>query len=161
MTDRDALLRQHLVTLLTEGNAHAPISKILSGVPPAIQGERPPGFSHSPWEILEHLRIAQQDILEYVRDPHWVSPEWPQGYWPESPAPPDEGAWQRSEEAFLEDLKQLRSLVEHPGVDLLAPIPHAKAGHTVLREVLLTADHNGYHGAELVAVRRALGAWSS
>jgi hypothetical protein len=157
--DRDRSLRAHVLALLAGHGAHEPIEKIVTGVPEASRGVRPPGFSHSPWEILEHLRIAQWDILEYVRDPAHVSPDWPSGYWPGAPQPPDAQAWKRSLDAFAADLHAVAAVVSDPAVDLLAPIAHAQDGHTVLREALLVADHNAYHGAEMVAVRRALGAW--
>jgi hypothetical protein len=113
---------------------------------------------HSPWEILEHLRIAQEDILEFGRSPDWVSPEWPAGYWPPSPEPPGEPAWERSLRAFRDDLATMKELVSAPDGDLYEPFPWGD-GQTLLRQALLVADHNAYHLGEMVAVRRALGAW--
>ena len=156
---RDRSLRDHVRSLLGGHGAHAPIEKILTGIPVAVRGKRPRGLSHSPWEILEHLRITQWDILEYVRNPAHVSPKWPEGYWPAAPAPPNARAWARSHAAFAADLAALQVIVSDPSADLLAPIPHGQAGHTLLREALLVADHNAYHGAEMVTVRRLLGAW--
>lgn len=156
---RDQLLRDHVVALVGGRGAHEPVEKIVRAVPVAVRGKRPRGLPHSPWEILEHLRIAQWDILEYVRNPAHVSPVWPAGYWPASPEPPNARAWARSVAAFNADLHAVQDLVADANVDLLAPIPHGQDGHTVLREALLVADHNAYHGAELVAVRRALAAW--
>jgi hypothetical protein len=156
---RDQSLRDHVGSLLGGHGAHAPIEKILADVPVAVRGTRPRRLSHSPWEVLEHLRIAQWDILEYVRNPAYVSPEWPQGYWPAAAEPPDARAWARSHAAFAADLAAILAIVSDPSVDLLAPIPHAQDGHTVLRQALLVADHNAYHGAEMVTVRRLLSAW--
>jgi len=158
-SDRDRALRDHVLALLEGHGAHEPVEKILAGVPAGVRGTRPAGLSHSPWEILEHLRIAQWDILEYTRDATHASPEWPTGYWPAAPAPPDAGSWDRSVDAFSTDLRAMQDIVADPRIDLLAQIAHAQKGHTVLREALLLADHNAYHGAEMVTVRRALGAW--
>jgi hypothetical protein len=156
---RDRVLREQLKTLLTGHGAHEPLERILAGIAEPVRGRRPNGFAHSPWEILEHLRIAQWDIVEYTRDATHVSPDWPEGYWPQTPAPPHRDAWQQSCEAFVRDLRAMQEMVSDPEIDLLAPIPHADKGHTVLREALILADHNAYHGGEMVAVRRAAGAW--
>jgi hypothetical protein len=155
----DRAVREHVLYLLRGGGAHEPIGKILADVPVAVRGERPRGLSHSPWEILEHLRITQWDILEYARDPAHVSPEWPKGYWPETSQPPDDHAWKKSLDAFTTGLQAMQQLVADPSVDLVTPIAHGQEGHTVLREALLVADHNAYHGAEMVTVRRLLKAW--
>jgi len=156
---RDRALRDQVVALVSGRGAHASVEKIVQGIPVAVRGKRPRGLPHSPWEILEHLRIAQWDILEYARNPAHVSPAWPTGYWPTVPEPPNARAWARSVAAFLADLRSVQDLVADPKTDLLAPIPHGQDGHTVLREALLVADHNAYHGAELVTVRRLLAAW--
>lgn len=156
--DHDAALRQHLLELLHGGHAHADFDTAVRGLAPALRGKRPRGAEHSPWEILEHLRIAQWDILEFSRDPGHESPDWPSGYWPRTPAPPDTKAWERSVRAFRRDLKAMSDLAANPATDLLARIPHGN-GQTVLREALLVADHNAYHLGELVLVRRLLGAW--
>jgi hypothetical protein len=113
---------------------------------------------HSLWEILEHMRIAQSDILEFSRDAKHVSPEWPSGYWPKSKTPPNDKAWAKSVRAFAADLETMRELVAADSTDLHAPIPHGD-GQTILREALLIADHNAYHLGEMVLVRRLLGAW--
>lgn len=127
-------------------------------MPFALQGKRPPGLPHSAWELLEHLRIAQWDILEFTRDAKHVSPEFPKGYWPLSPAPPNDEAWGKSVSAFRTDLDAMAKLVKDESTNLLAPLPHGE-GKTVLREALLLADHNVYHLGQLVLVRRLLGAW--
>lgn len=151
-------LRQHVVNLLKGGEAHADFDAATANLPAKLRGERPKGAEHSPWDLVEHLRIAQWDILEYSQDPKHKSPEFPAGYWPKSPIPPSEEAWDRSVNAFGKDLKALCDLVANESTDLLAPIPHAK-DHTILREALLAADHNAYHIGQLVLVRRLLGAW--
>jgi hypothetical protein len=156
--DHDAGLRQHLLELLNGGHAHADFDTAVRNLPLALRSKRPKGAEHSPWEILEHLRIAQGDILEFSRDPDHQSPDWPGGYWPATPAPPDEKSWDKSVRAFRRDLKAMGDLVKNPATDLFARIPHGN-GQTVLREVLLVADHNAYHLGELVLVRRLLGAW--
>ncbi len=156
--DRDPALRQHLLELLHGGHAHADFDTAIRDVPSAKRGKRPKGAEHTPWEILEHLRIAQSDILEFSRDPGHQSPDWPSGYWSTTPAPPDEKAWDKSARAFRHDLKAMCDLVNNPATDLYARIPHG-SGQTILREALLVADHNAYHLGELVLVRLLLGAW--
>ena len=158
--DRDRSLREHLLNLLKGGQAHATFDAAVKNLPPELRGKRPRGAEHSPWEVLEHLRIAQSDILEFSRDPRHRSPEWPSGYWPAAPAPPDEKAWDRSVRAFRRDMKAICDLVSSTATDLYAPIAHGD-GQTVLREVLLAADHNAYHFGEMVLLRRLLGAWHS
>jgi hypothetical protein len=154
----DADLRQHLVNLLTLANAHVPFDEAVKGLAPELRGKRPKGAEHSPWQLLEHLRIAQWDILEFSRDAKHKSPEWPGGYWPAKPATPDEKAWDKSVRAFRKDLKAMCALVCDEKTDLFAKIAHGD-GQTVLREALLVADHNAYHVGQLVLVRRLLGAW--
>ncbi len=151
-------LREHLKWLLDGGNAHLGFETAIAGLPAKLYGARVPNVPHTPWRLLEHMRIAQWDILEFCRNPEHVSPEWPQGYWPDSDAPSNQRAWQRSVAAFKADAAALRKLVANPKVDLLAPLPHCQ-GQTLLREALLAADHNAYHLGQLVLLRRALGAW--
>jgi hypothetical protein len=151
-------LREHLLDLLRGGHAHVDFDRAIAGLPAALRGARAPGLPHTPWRLVEHLRIAQWDILRFATDPHHVSPEFPGGYWPEGDAPPDPAAWDRSVAAFRADLAALMGLVADPGTDLFAPLPHGQ-GQTVLREALPAADHNAYHIGQLVAVRRLLGAW--
>jgi hypothetical protein len=130
----------------------------VAGWPAQLRGKKPKGLPHTAWELLEHMRIAQWDILEFSRNPKHVSPEWPEGYWPETDAPPSPAAWNKSVSTFQADLKAMMSLVKGPRRDLFAKIPHGE-GQTILREALLVADHNAYHLGELVYLRRALGAW--
>jgi hypothetical protein len=151
-------LRAQLARTLSWGDAHATFDAAVDGLDPALRGVRPAGLPHSPWELLEHLRFTQRDILDFCRDPGYVEPAWPADYWPGDPAPPDEAAWDRSVGAFRDDLAALRRLAEDASVELVAEIPHG-AGQTWLRELLLVADHNTYHVGQLVLVRRLLGAW--
>ncbi len=155
--DPDAL-RPHLLELLDGGRAHPDFEAAIAGLPPELRGARPPGLPHTPWRLLEHMRIAQWDILRFSIDPDHVSPEFPSGYWPEGDAPPDPGAWDRSVASFRADLRALKDLVADSKTDLFARIPHGQ-GQTILREALLVADHNSYHIGQLIAVRRLLGAW--
>jgi hypothetical protein len=154
----DADLRQHLVSLLKGGNAHATFDQAVNGLVPELRGKKPKGAEHSPWQLLEHLRIAQADILGFSRDANHQSPPFPAGYWPANPTPPDDQAWDKSVRAFRRDLKAMCELVTAETTDLFARIPHGE-GQTVLREALLVADHNAYHIGQLVMVRRLLGAW--
>ena len=155
----DKSLREHLAALLKGGHAHVTFETAIKGLPAALRGKRPKGAEHSPWEILEHLRIAQWDILEFSRDAKHVSPEWPGGYWPKTQAPPNDKAWAKSVRAVNSDLEAMCALVADPSTDLHARIPHGD-GQTILREALLIADHNAYHLGEMVTVRRLLGAWA-
>ena len=155
----DQNLRKHLVDLLLGHNAHLGFEEAIADLPEALQGVRPNGLPHSPWRLLEHMRIAQWDIMEFSRDANHVSPKWPAGYWPNGDAPPDASAWDQSVNAFRQDLQAMKDLVMDPKRDLLAPFPFGK-GQTLLREALLVADHNAYHLGQLVVVRRLLGAWS-
>jgi len=155
---KDKALREHTLYLLREGGAHATFESAIKGLPAALRGKRPKGAEHSPWEILEHMRLGQWDILEFSRDPKHVSPPWPAGYWPGKQAPPNDRAWSKSVQAFREDFESLCTLVADESVDLFAKIPHG-TGQTILREALLVADHNAYHLGEMVLVRRLLGAW--
>ncbi|MEE8349760.1 MAG: DinB family protein, partial [Acidobacteriota bacterium] len=151
-------VREHLLNLLKGRQAHLDHERALADFPRELRGQRPKGLPYSAWELLEHLRIAQWDILEFSRNAQHVSPQFPEGYWPKSPAPPDEKAWEDSQASFQEDLQAMADLVEAPTTDLFAPIPHG-TGQTVLREALLVADHNAYHLGQLVLLRRFLGAW--
>jgi len=154
----EKVLRDYLGRALSWHEAHVDWKKAVTGIPLKDQGKRPKGAEHSPWELLEHMRLATGDILEFSRDPKHVSPEWPAGYWPKSPAPPSAAAWQKSVKSLENDLEEMRKLVSDPKIDLLAPIPSG-SGQTLLREALLIADHNAYHLGQLVLVRRLLGCW--
>ncbi len=156
--DQTTRLREHLIYLLKGGGAHLDFDQAIAGLPAELRGTKPPGVPHTPWRLLEHLRIAQWDILEFTRNPRHVSPPWPEGYWPAADAPPDDEAWDRSVAAFRADLRAMQDLVADPATDLFTPLPHGE-GQTALREALLVADHNAYHLGQLVMVRRLLGAW--
>lgn len=157
-TNNDRALRQHLLELLVGGGAHAKFDDVIKGLPPKLRGVKPPNFPHSPWMLLEHLRLAQRDILEFSRNSKYVSPPWPAGYWPKTQAPPTAAAWTKSVQRFRRDLKAMERLVANPKTDLFARIAWGDE-QTILRESLLLADHNAYHLAQLVDVRRLLGAW--
>lgn len=152
-------LREQLSKFVDWGEAHADWKSALEGIAHERRGVRPPNGPYSLWELLEHARIAQSDILEFWRNAKHKSPEWPAGYWPATPAPPDSAAWDRTVKSFFKDMNDMAKLAADPKVDLLAPIKHG-SGQTILREVLLAADHNAYHLGQFVLVRRLLGAWS-
>jgi hypothetical protein len=154
----DKVIRDHVLKLLKGRQGHVDFENVMTNLPRESQGKKPEGAPHTPWQLLEHMRIAQGDILEFSRDPKHVSPKFPEGYWPNSEAPPDEGAWQKSVTSFAADLQAMADLVADPSTDLYARIPHG-SGQTILREALLVADHNAYHLGQLVLLRRLLGVW--
>ncbi len=151
----EAQLRTQLAKMLDWHEAHATFDDAVTGVPPAARGRVPEGLPYSPWQILEHLRLAQADILDFCAAPQYEEKTWPEGYWPSSPVPA-EGEWERSVEAFHADIAALKKLARE--ADLGAKVPNG-TGQTFLRELLLVADHNAYHVGELVVVRRLLGIW--
>ena len=138
--------------------AHISLDNAVAELPRERRGERPTGFPHSVWELLDHIRRTQHDLLEFCRNPSYHEPKWPDDYWPPAPEPPSARAWTASVRGFRDDLAALRRLAEDPDIDLFAAIPHG-SGQTYLRELLLVADHNAYHVGQLVVVRRLLGAW--
>jgi DinB superfamily len=151
-------LREQLQKVLSWDEAHADWKTSVDGLSKSERGLRPPGAPHSAWELLEHMRIAQWDILNFCLDPKHVSPAWPSGYWPKTPNPPSDAAWKQSVESFLKDNEAMGNLVMDSKQDLLAPIAHG-SGQTIFRQVLLLADHNSYHLGQFVLVRRLLGDW--
>ncbi|MGD1070570.1 MAG: DinB family protein [Bryobacteraceae bacterium] len=153
-------LRVELVKLLAGGSAHADFDRAVAQFPEKLHGIKPDGAPHSAWELLEHLRIAQRDMLDFSRNPAHKSPDWPRGYWPATSKPPSEEAWDHSVAQFRADLEAMKKLVENPKSDLFAPFPHGE-GQTLLREALQLADHNAYHLGELIFLRRLLGAWKT
>ncbi len=157
MMTPDRSLRHWLAWLLDGGGAHVDFDTAVRGFPPKLCGQKTRGLEHTAWQLLEHMRIAQLDILEFSRDAEHESPAWPQGYWPQAEAP-SRGAWEKSIAGFRGDLAEMRKLVMNPRTDLHARIPWGD-GQTLLREALLVADHNAYHLGQLVMVRKALGAW--
>jgi hypothetical protein len=153
--DKDRALREHLLYLLRGGGAHIHFDEAVKDFPAGIIGRKAEGAAYTPWQLLEHMRIAQWDILEFSRSASHVSPEWPEGYWPDKSVEAGEDDWRRSVESFRADLRALQELVEDPATDLYAPVPDGE-GQTILREALLVADHNAYHLGALVTLRRAL-----
>jgi hypothetical protein len=156
--NHNQVLREQLIYLLKGGGAHVHFDDALDGFPPNLRGTFVKGLPHTGWQLLEHCRIAQWDILEFSRDAKHVSPDFPGGYWPKTPVPASDGDWERSVKEFRRDLTAMIQLVKNPRTDLSKKIPHGD-GQTLLREALLLADHNSYHLGQLVYLRRALGAW--
>jgi hypothetical protein len=154
----DTQLRKHVLNLLDGGLAHAKFDDAVKNMPEKLRGVKPDGLPHSAWMLLEHLRIAQWDILEFSRNAEHESPKWPEGYWPKEQAPSSASAWDKSVQQFRKDLKSMEDLVANPKTDVFARIPWGE-GQTILRQALLVADHNAYHLAQLIDVRRLLGAW--
>jgi len=154
----DMELRQHLVKLLSGSEAHVNFEAAVEALPAELRGRRAEGAEHSAWELVEHLRIAQWDILDFSRNPEYKELRWPEDYWPDAAAPANDAAWDASVAGYLNDRRALCNLVMDAATDLFAKIPHG-SGQTILREALLTADHNAYHVGQLVLVRRLLGAW--
>ena len=157
-TGQSEALRSHLMNLLDWSDAHADFERAVAGIPEKLRGERPEGLPYSPWELLEHMRLTQRDILDFCRDPAYRQPRWPDDYWPRTAAPLSKEAWEESVEAFRADRRALTELLADPALDLFDEVPQGE-GQTYLREALLVADHSAYHLGELVAVRRLLGAW--
>ncbi len=153
-------LRKHLVYLVAKGGAHATFEEAVKDVPAASRGTKPEGAAHSLWELVEHMRIAQKDILEFSQNAKHVSPKFPKGYWPKTPAPPNAKAWDKSIKDFLADRDAMCKLIEKKSTDLFAEIPHGE-GQTILREAMLVADHNAYTVGEIVITRRLLGVWKA
>jgi hypothetical protein len=158
MPNPDKSLRDHLIELLNGGHAHATFDAIIANIPSNLRGKKPANYPHSLWMLLEHLRLAQSDILEFSRNPKYRAPKWPDDYWPKTAAPPTPAAWNASIKKFRADLKATQALVKNPKTDLFAKIPWGD-GHTILREVLLLADHNSHHLAQIIDLRRLLSNW--
>jgi hypothetical protein len=152
----DQPLRQHLLYLLRESGAHATFDPVVGDWPVQLTGAKVANFPHTAWMLLEHMRLAQWDILEFSHNSKYVSPAWPEGYWPSSEAPPSEQAWKASIAAFKKDLRAMEKMVADPKVDLFAKLPWGD-GQTVLREAMLVADHNAYHLGQLVMLRKSIG----
>ncbi|HEX6434511.1 MAG TPA: DinB family protein [Gemmatimonadales bacterium] len=153
-----AAVREHVAKLLEWEDAHANFSSAVAGLPEALRGKQPAGLPYSPWQLLEHLRITQHDILDFCVNPKYKELSWPKDYWPASAEPPARNAWDESIQAFERDRTALQRLSRNPGVNLESTIPHGQ-GQTCLRELLLAADHAAYHIGELIVIRRLLGAW--
>lgn len=156
----DVLLREQLSRLLAWEDAHVGFDTAVDGIPAELRGKRPSNLPYSPWQLVEHLRVTQRDILEFCRNPNYRELKWPDDYWPKSAAAPSPAAWDESIRQFRQDRKALQQLAADPQVDLAARIPHGD-GQTYLRELVLAADHAAYHIGELIVVRRLLGIWKS
>ena len=159
MTD-DAALRAQLADFLDWHNAHAAFDHVVTGIPVTLRGAIPKGFAHSIWQIVEHMRIAQHDILDFSTNTHYEEMKWPDDYWPKTAGPKSASAWTKSLASFRADRKSMQRLALNRRLDLLAKIPHG-SGQTYLREILLVADHNAHHVAQIIDVRRALGIWKA
>jgi hypothetical protein len=156
----DDVVREQVLKLLRGGNAHLTLDQIVEGYPSEAINELPPNVPYSPWHLLEHIRIAQRDILEFIRDPDHVSPKWPEGYWPPEGERADQARWQDTIQSLHSDMQELQAMVQDPNTDLYADLPHAE-GYTVLREMLLVADHNSHHLGEFAILRQVMGTWAS
>lgn len=156
----DAVLREQLVALLKGGQAHATLSDAVAQFPADRIGERPKGAPYSGWQLLEHIRITLRDLLEFSTNPDYVELEWPAAYWPKSGAPVDGESWDRTINAIQADMKAFEDLIHSTDSNLYASIPWGKNNETLLREVLLAADHTSYHVGELILLRRMLGVWT-
>jgi hypothetical protein len=154
----DHVVRAQLLALLRGGQAYMPFDQAVADFPLAQINRYPPHVPYTPWQLLEHLRIAQWDILEFIRNPAHISPPWPAGYWPARDAQADARAWARTIAAFQADLRALQAVVADPRTDLYAPLPHAP-DYTILREILVVADHNAYHIGEFAILRQVMGTW--
>ena len=152
------VLRKQLSKSLTGGQAFVPLQKAINNVKPELRNVRPNENLHSVWEELEHLRIAQEDIINYMLDANWKSPKWPDDYWPESNENPSGDEWQKSYNNFLDGINKAIEIVNDDGIDLLSIIPHTES-HTYLREILILIEHNAYHIGKIVDIRKALGDW--
>lgn len=156
--DRDEALREHVLALLTARQAHCTFEDAVAAIPASMRGERPDALPYSPWELVEHVRRAQHDILVYCQDPDYEAPSWPEDYWPDAVSPSSEDTWTESINQVLDDRDALCALVQDPTLDLYETVPSSDE-HTYLREALLVADHTAYHVGQLVSVRRMLGIW--
>lgn len=154
----DQSLRKHLLELLDGGHAHATFDQVVKDFPAKYRGETPNGLPHSAWMLLEHMRIAQRDILDFSRNPKYREMKWPADYWPKSPAPANAVEWEKSIQAFHADLQAMKDLVSNSKTDLFAKFPWGD-GQTVLREAMLVADHNAHHLGQLIDLKRLLGIW--
>jgi uncharacterized damage-inducible protein DinB len=155
MSNTESALRKQLVTSISGRESHIDFGSALGDFPPELRGVKPSGAPHTAWQLLEHMRIAQHDILEFSRDPKYKSPKWPDEYWPKTQAPPDAKAWDASVEAFQDDARELDNLIQDAQQDLFKPFPHGD-GHNLLREALLVATHNSYHLGQIVFLKKML-----
>ena len=159
MSGEDAL-RDHVARVQGWHDAHADFDAVIADFPPKLRGTVPRGLPYSPWQLLEHIRLAQEDILDFCRNPKYIERNWPADYWPSSPEPADPKAWDASVARYRHDRQALEQMIRDPKCDLFAGVP-AGNGQTFLREFLLVADHTAYHVGQLVLMRRLLGAWAT
>ncbi|MDQ6832275.1 MAG: DinB family protein [Chloroflexota bacterium] len=157
--ETDKAFREQLLHLLRGGNAHLSFDEAVADFPPDAINQRPPNVPYTPWHLLEHLRLAQWDILDFIRNPDYQAMKWPDDYWPAPDAKADTAAWEQTISAFRADLKAIEDLVNEPQTELTAAIPHGD-GQTILREILLVADHNAYHIGEFAILRQVMGTWN-
>jgi DinB family protein len=155
----DESLRKHLVNLLQARQAHMMFDDAVADFPPEMMNAYPPNVPYTPWHLIEHLRITQWDILDYMRNPNYKEIEWPKDYWPARDAKTDQTGWDKTVAQFRSDMQAIVDIVNDPKTDFFAPILHGYDGHTILREVMLVADHNAYHVGELAILRQVMGAW--
>jgi uncharacterized damage-inducible protein DinB len=151
-------IRDHVAKLLDWEDARVGFDAAVADVPPHMRGTVPPGLPHSIWQLVEHIRLAQDDILDFSRNPAYKEMKWPDDYWPTSPSPPSEAAWKKSLARVRADRRALQTLAADRSIDLTARLPHG-TGQTVLRELLLVADHTAYHVGQIVLIRQLLGIW--
>ena len=154
----DQILREQLLALLRGGQAYMPFDQAVADFPTEHFNTRPPNVTYTFWHLLEHLRIAQYDILDYVRNPDYTTPNWPADYWPAPDAITDAAGWQATLDAFRADRLALEAIIQAPETDLTAPLPHAPQ-HNILREILVVAEHNAYHTGEFAILRQVMGFW--
>ena len=160
MEDTDRMLRQQLVNLMLVQQAHMGFEEAIADFPPDHMNIKPAGLDYSFWHLLEHIRICQWDILDYLRNPGYTPLPFPQGYWPHTDAQTDQAGWQRTVEEYLYDRQALIDMIKDPSTDLFEQIPHAAAGHNVLRGILIVVDHNAYHIGEIAILRQVMGLWN-
>jgi hypothetical protein len=156
--DNVVVVREQLLALLHGGQAHMGFDEVVTDFPMALINTRPPHVLYTPWHLIEHIRISQWDILEFIRNPHYTSPDWPTGYWPDPGAQANAKQRESTLTAFRNDLHAVEALAADPATDLFSTIPHG-SGQTILREILLVADHNAYHIGELGILRQVMQAW--
>ncbi len=156
--DTDAEVRKQLRALLTGGNAHMTFDEAVAQFPVDRINTRPPHVPYTPWHLLEHMRLSQWDILDFIRNPQYVSGRWPEDYWPPRDAMADQAAWEKTLTSFCTDQRALLEMLDDPAVNLYEPIPHGQ-GQTILREIQLVADHNAYHTGEFAILRQVMETW--
>ena len=152
----EKIIREQLLALLEAKNAHVTFEDSIAGFPVEHINSKAPGIPYSTWELIEHMRITQYDILDFIKNPGYQEMKWPEGYWPEKEAKATKEQWKRSIQQFLNDLEALKEIVRNPETDFTGPLPHAPK-YNIFREILVVADHNSYHTGQIVILRRSLG----